>query len=111
MRNKDWKIGRRGRAWTSSEFRQRYNLTPEKLEGFRLRVRFRDGTVGEVRMREFLYHRSCDGTVFEALRDPHLFNQAVVELGAVTWPNGTDMAPDAMYDEICANGSRDVPVD
>ena len=24
--------------------------------------------------------------------------------GAVQWPNGADLAPDAMYDEIRANG-------
>jgi hypothetical protein len=45
------------------------------------------------------------GTLFEQLRDPALFAKARVELGAVTWPNGADLAPDAMYDAIRAHGS------
>jgi hypothetical protein len=32
MNDGDWKIGRHGRAWTVDEFRQRADLTPEKLE-------------------------------------------------------------------------------
>jgi hypothetical protein len=27
-----------------------------------------------------------------------------VELGAATWPNGADLAPDAMYDAIREHG-------
>jgi Protein of unknown function (DUF2442) len=45
------------------------------------------------------------GTVFEALRDDAAFAQARVELGAVTWPSGADLAPDAMYDAILEHGS------
>jgi hypothetical protein len=41
-----------------------------------------------------------DGTVFEPLRDPAVFAQARVVLGAIQWPNGADIAPDAMYDAI-----------
>jgi len=41
-----------------------------------------------------------DGTIFEPLRDPAVFAQARVVLGAVQWPNGADLAPDAMYDAI-----------
>ena len=74
------------------------------LDDFRLHVAFRDGTSGEVRMRQFLYDKRVDGTVFEPLRDPRVFAQAYIELGAVTWPNGVDIAPDAMYDEILAHG-------
>jgi hypothetical protein len=48
--------------------------------------------------------RKIAGTLFEPLRDPALFAEARVVLGAVQWPNGGDLAPDAMYDEIRANG-------
>ena len=37
---------------------------------------------------------------FEPLRDPAVFAQARVVLGAIQWPNGADLAPDAMYDAI-----------
>jgi hypothetical protein len=32
MNDSDWDIRREGRAWTSGEARQRWELTPEKLE-------------------------------------------------------------------------------
>jgi len=70
----------------------------------RLRVTFVDGTAGEVHMRAFLSNPKLDGTVFEPLRDPAVFAQAQVVLGAVQWPNGADLAPDAMYDAIRERG-------
>ena len=69
-----------------------------------LDVIFADGTRGEVRMDAFLLSEAVKGTVFEALREPELFQDALILLGAVSWPNGADLAPDAMYDAIRANG-------
>ena len=74
------------------------------LPDARLRVTFVDGTAGEVHMNSFLSDPSVDGTVFEPLRDPAIFAQAQVVLGAVQWPNGVDLAPDAMYDAIRERG-------
>ena len=70
----------------------------------RLRVTFVDGTVGEVHVRAFLNNPKIDGTVFEPLRDPAVFARAQVVLGAIQWPNGADLAPDAMYDAIRERG-------
>lgn len=70
----------------------------------RLEVTFVDGTAGEVRMKEFLEGETVTGTVFEPLRNPQLFGQVHVVLGAVGWPTGADLAPDAMYDAIRAHG-------
>jgi hypothetical protein len=70
----------------------------------RLRVTFVDGTEGEVDMRAFLADPKLDGTIFEPLRDPKTFAQARVVLGAIEWPNGADLAPDAMYDAIRQRG-------
>lgn len=70
----------------------------------RLQVTFVDGTAGEVDMRAFLRNPKISGTVFEALRDPAIFAQARVTLGAIQWPNGADLAPDAMYDAIREHG-------
>lgn len=78
--------------------------TVEALPEMCLHVVFVDGTSGEVRMRRFLESAEVEGTIFEPLRDPDVFKQVRVELGTVTWPNGADIAPDAMYDAIVAGG-------
>lgn len=70
-----------------------------------LEIVFADGTRGMADMRLFLESGKSAGTVFEALRDPVTFSQATVELGAVAWPGEIDIAPDAMYDAICAGGT------
>ncbi len=40
----------------------------------------------------------------EALRDPDQIARVEVALGAVQWPSGADLAPDAMYDAIRRDG-------
>jgi hypothetical protein len=74
------------------------------MPGLVLRVTFVDGTMGDVDMRNFLNDPQAKGTVFEPLRDPNVFTQVRVVMGAVQWPNGADLAPDAMYDAIKAHG-------
>jgi Protein of unknown function (DUF2442) len=63
--------------------------------GYRLSVRFFDGTSGIVDMSGLI--NSPQAGVFAVLADPQCFAKAAIELGAVTWPNGLDLAPDAMY--------------
>ena len=46
----------------------------------------------------------ANGTIFDPLRNPALFAQARVVRGAVQWPSGADLAPDAMYDAIWKRG-------
>lgn len=70
----------------------------------RLRVTFIDGTSGDVNMQKLLESPTTDDTEFEALRDAALFAQVRVTLGAIEWPNGADLAPDAMYDAIRQHG-------
>ena len=66
------------------------------LPNYRLKVEFRDGVSGTVDLS-----RELSGEVFEPLRDEAFFHQVKVdEFGAVAWPNGADLAPDALYDEI-----------
>jgi hypothetical protein len=76
------------------------SVTP--LLGFRLYVEFSDGTAGEVEMKRLI--NAQDAGVFVSLRDPETFKKVQVDNGAVTWPGEIDLAPDAMYDEIRANG-------
>jgi hypothetical protein len=73
-------------------------------EDYRLYVTFADGTAGDVQLRDFIQSPSVDGTLFESLRDPGFFQDVRLELGAVTWANGADLARDAMYDAIRASG-------
>lgn len=64
-------------------------------------VRFEDGLEGTVRIDQSF----CTG-VFESLMDDAAVHAARVENGAVTWPGGLDLAPDAMYDLIKADPKR-----
>lgn len=71
-------------------------VSAEALPGYRLRVRFADGTEGVVELEDRLF-----GPVFEPLRDPELFRQVRIdEFGAPCWPNGADLAPDALYEQV-----------
>jgi len=72
----------------------------QALPNSQLEVMFVDGTSGKVDMGRFLSSSKVDGTVFEPLRDAAVFAEARVVMGAVQWPNGADLAPDAMYDAI-----------
>jgi hypothetical protein len=72
------------------------------LPGFRLAVRFVDGTAGEVDLSKLIH--SPHAGVFAALRDPTLFAKIFVHYGAVTWPGELDLAPDAMHTELKAHG-------
>jgi glycine/D-amino acid oxidase-like deaminating enzyme len=68
------------------------------LCGYRLHVVFDDGVEGEVDLSERLF-----GAMFEPLRKPELFEQAGIdEFGAVCWPNGADLAPDALHETLAA---------
>lgn len=70
------------------------SVTP--LEGFRLHVVFSDGVEGEVDLSERLF-----GPVFEPLQDPNAFDQVTIdEFGVVCWPNGADIAPDALHETL-----------
>jgi hypothetical protein len=65
-------------------------------EGYRLFVEFEDGVHGEVDLSGRLF-----GPVFEPLRDPDFFAEVSVdEYGAVCWPNGADLAPDALHMQL-----------
>lgn len=74
------------------------------MPDFRLDVMFVDGTRGEADMQSFLTDSKTTGTVFEPLRNPAVFAQVQVVMGAVQWANGADLALDAMYDAIKAHG-------
>lgn len=72
------------------------------LDGYRLWIRFVDGTEGEADVSRLILGR--EPGVFKVLCDPAMFARVGIDHGAVTWPGGLDLAPDAMYDDIKAGG-------
>ena len=71
------------------------------LDGYRINVEFEDGTAGEIDLRDRLF-----GPVFEPLREESEFRKvAVDEFGAIAWPCGADLAPDAIYRRLAAGMS------
>lgn len=63
-----------------------------------LAVKFADGLSGTLRIRESF----CTG-VFHALCDDNAVSAVRIEHGVLVWPNGLDLAPDRMYQEIKNN--------
>jgi hypothetical protein len=65
------------------------------LDGYRVHVRFEDGTSGDVDLAYLLGY----GGVFEPLRDPGYFRQlrADPEGATIVWLNDADIAPETLY--------------
>jgi hypothetical protein len=72
----------------------------EYLGGYRLRLTFADGLVGDVDLADRF--AGPVGSMFEPLREIAFFAQVVVdaELGTIVWPNGADMAPDVLHEQV-----------
>ena len=77
------------------------------LPGYRLAVIFMDDISGIADFSSVLTAGECG--MFEALKDNSCFNQARLALGVVTWPNGADIDPAWMYEQIKLNKSWSVP--
>jgi hypothetical protein len=73
----------------------------DKLGGYRLRVRFSDGSEG---VHDFAALVQEAGPMLEPLRDVAYFNRVFLEFGAPTWPNGFDIAPEWLRREMAAAG-------
>ena len=72
------------------------------LGGHRLRATFSDGMAGEY---DFSATVSESGPMVEPLRDPAFFARVFLEDGALTWPNGFDVAPGWLRREIETAGA------
>lgn len=67
----------------------------KRVKGFVIALRFSDGTEKHVDISQWF-----KGPIFKALRDPTVFEKFLVEGGTLTWPNGVDIAPEALYDAV-----------
>ena len=65
------------------------------LSDYQIYVEVKDGRKGVFDLRPYLDHG-----VFRELRDIHYFNRVGIALGAVTWPNGQDIAPETLLSEM-----------
>ena len=77
------------------------------LGGHRLAVRFEDGVAGELDLASTLRFQG----VFAPLAEVAEFAKARVnpELGTVVWPNGADIDPDVLCDDLTPCYSCDKP--
>ena len=62
---------------------------------YHLRLRFKDGVEKTVNVESLL-----TGPIFEPLRDLEVFAKGRLDeiCGTIVWPNGADIAPEALYD-------------
>jgi len=74
-----------------------YTVTEAKyLRDRVLWLRFEDGTEGEVDLTNEL-----TGPVFEPLEDVNYFKKVfLAEYGTIAWPNGADVAPEFLYEQV-----------
>lgn len=73
----------------------------EHERGFRIQLTFNDGSEGSVDFEPWL-----TGPVFEPLRDAGYFRKFFLDGGTVAWPNGADIAPETLYEAVCATRSN-----
>lgn len=70
---------------------------------YRLTLTFVDGTCGVADLSRLL--KGNNAGIFSALADPMFFDQVRLELGVITWPNGADLDPAWLHEEIKATGA------
>jgi hypothetical protein len=86
--------------WSISHF--------EVLPDYKIAVTFADGTTGIADLSPRLSQGPL-GDGFDVLCDKQFFSTVYLEHGALTWPGGVDLAPDAMYERIRKSGVSVLP--
>jgi hypothetical protein len=72
-------------------------IEAKQISGYILRIKFRDGTEGEIDLEPELV-----GPMFEPLKDPDQFKLFRVDpvFHTLVWPNGADLAPEFLYQYV-----------
>ena len=77
------------------------------LAAYRLAVTFRDGRTGVADCASVV--TSSNPGIYAPLANPEFFSQVKIELGALSWPNGADLDPAWLYDNMADEKSWSVP--
>jgi hypothetical protein len=77
------------------------------LPGHRLALTFRDGSSGIADCSTIRTSKNLG--IYAALAAPVFFNQVRIELGVLTWPNGADLDPAWLYENLALNKTWSVP--
>lgn len=66
------------------------------VDGYKIWLRFRDGTTGELDLRSAL-----NGPVFKPLVNVNYFKRFRIHeiFHTLVWPNGADIAPEYLYEQ------------
>lgn len=75
-----------------------------KRGGYRLWLRFADGSTGEVDIAELL---DPFPGLFAPLRDQSIFDQVRVDLDTLAWPGEIDIAPEALYEAATGRSAHE----
>ncbi|OHB74293.1 MAG: death-on-curing protein [Planctomycetes bacterium RBG_16_59_8] len=68
----------------------------EYRDGYVYHVVFDDGLEGDIDFSGYV----GKGPVFVPLKDTAYFRKARIEGGTIAWPNGADIAPETLYEEV-----------
>jgi hypothetical protein len=68
------------------------------LDGLRMRLTFSDGQSGLWDAAPLLHSKDTPLTI--PLRDPAEFARAFIENGALVWPNGLELAPWTLHQQL-----------
>src|SRR5712691_2770751 len=76
-------------------------IRAKRVSGFVVAAHFNDGTEKHVDISQWF-----KGPVFKALKDPKFFTKFFIEGGTLAWPNGVDIAPEALYEAADARAAN-----
>jgi len=78
-----------------------YVIKAEYRGAYRIHVTFDDRAEATIDFRRWL-----KGPVFEPLKDRKFFQRFFLDGWTVAWPNGADIAPEALYECAVAGNER-----
>lgn len=78
------------------------------LPDYRLAVTFNDGRSGIIDCASVLDSRNPG--IYAPLADAAYFAQVRIELGVLMWPDGADLDPSWLYDQLADRHSWSVPI-
>jgi len=67
-------------------------VSARHIKGYVVTARFDDGTKKDIDISRWF-----KGPIFEPLKNIKFFKKFFIEAGTLAWPNGVDIAPEALY--------------